>query len=279
MSDLTKAEELEQLRVFGLITDLNAEEQAKIGEVNARMRSQGLSRSGPRLKALGDVRADKIRRLIDGRIKLRKELSSHVPELGSEECLNELLLQIKSTIANAFAGFHQSLDPGGLPPGVDGPRLDDHHRGQLEAHARREIEALKREFALNFHAKKSGPIGVISVHGGAAVINLGVIYGNVQQVIGKVGSEGYTELAGLLEQLASAISKTEALGNDRAAYLEQVQFIAEQASRPQNQRRASLVSGMFRGVQSGLQNVANLAQLAALLGPALAQHFGFQWPL
>ncbi len=263
-----------------LVTDLNAEEQTRVAEINAKMASQGLYHSGARIKAVGDIRADKIRRLIDGRIKIPRELLPDVPELGFEESISDLLLQMESMIANALAGFHDSIQAGG-PAAHQGARLDDQNRRLLEAHATREIEMVKKEVELKFHVKKPEATGAISVYapGGAAMVNVGQIYGHVQQVIGKVGDEGHAELANLLEQLASAISKTEDLSNDRVAYLEQVEFIAEQASVPPELRKASLVAGMFRGLQSGLQNVANLAQLVALLGPALAQHFGFPWPL
>jgi hypothetical protein len=106
-----------------------------------------------------------------------------------------------------------------------------------------------------------------------------VIYGNVQQVIGKVGQTGDVDLEDLLSQLATAIRDTEGLGNNRATYLEQVQYIAEQAAKPEGQRKTSLVSGMFLGLQVSLQNMANLAQILTLVGPALAQHFDLNWPL
>jgi len=79
--------------------------------------------------------------------------------------------------------------------------------------------------------------------------------------------------------LARSIRETEALGNDRTGYLEQVQFIAELAAEPESTRKTNLVQGMFCGLQLGVQNVTNLAQIVALLGPALSQHFGFRWPL
>jgi hypothetical protein len=81
--------------------------------------------------------------------------------------------------------------------------------------------------------------------------------------------------------LASSLQRyetAEGLGNTRATYLEQVKFIAEQAAEPEGQRKTSLVTGMFLGLQVSLQNMANLAQILTLVGPALAQHFGISWP-
>jgi hypothetical protein len=122
------------------------------------------------------------------------------------------------------------------------------------------------------------PAPTVSISGGTAIINLAGTYGNVQQVIGKVEQAGDVDLQDLLSQLAKAIRDNEGLGNNRATYLEQVKYIAQQAAEPEGQRKTRLVSGVFLGLQASLQNVANLAQILTLVGPALAQHFGLGWP-
>jgi hypothetical protein len=273
---LKKAKELERLRYMKLILKLNEDEQARIATINADMNRRGLSLSGPRLVALSDARVDKLRQCIDGRIKIRKELIAGFPELRSETSLDELLTELNTTVGYPFTNLYEP-DPQDLARNVE-PH-DGRERGKLMDYARNEIEILKKEIALDLHRKSTAaPAVSVTTTGGPALVNLGVIYGNVQQVIGKVGQTGDVDLEGLLSQLATAIRNSEGLGNTRATYLEQVKFIAEQAAEPEGQRKTSLVTGMFLGLQVSLQNMANLAQILTLVGPALAQHFGISWP-
>ena len=120
----------------------------------------------------------------------------------------------------------------------------------------------------------------INVHtgGGPALINLGTIYGHVQQVIGDVTGAGYGEFAALLQQLADAINKAEELGDERKAYLEQLEFIAKEAAEPAEKRQASVVKGLFMGLRARLEDAAHVAEVMILVGPALAHHFGLTWP-
>jgi hypothetical protein len=278
MSDLKKARELEQMRFYRLADDLNVEEQTRVAQINAEMAARGAFHSGARIQTISNIRRDKIRRVIEGRIKIRRDLCLDFPELCSEDSLKELLTEFSSTIGNGLTALHEHLAP--QMAGAVG-RRHGQEEYQLRAYANSEIEILKAEVALSLHRKPDPATPTVSVTtgGGSVVVNLGSIYGDVQQVVGNVEHSGYPELASLLARLASEIRSADTLRNDREGYLEQVQFIAEQATEPQERQKTSLVKGVFRGLQASLQTVANLGQILALVGPAVAQHFGFPWPL
>jgi hypothetical protein len=278
MSDLKKARELEQMRFCRLADDLNVEEQTRVAQINAEMAAKGAFHSGARIRTISNVRRDKIRRLIEARIKIRRDLCLDFPELCSEDSLKELLTELSSAVGNGFTALHEHLAP--HMASATGRRRD-REEYQLRAYANSEIEILKAEVALSLYKKPDpgAPPVSVTAAGGPVVVNVGTIYGDVQQVIGNVEHSGHRELAALLARLASEIRNADALGSDRGGYLEQVQFVAEQATEPQERRKTSLVKGVFRGLQASLQAVANLGQILALVGPAVAQHFGFPWPL
>jgi hypothetical protein len=108
------------------------------------------------------------------------------------------------------------------------------------------------------------------------LINLEAIYRNVQRVIGN--ATGDAVLANALSCLPEAIEGAEALGLERAFYPEQVKFLAEQAAEPLLLRQVNIVHGVLAGLRARLQNVANIAQIMSILGPAAAAYFDFKWP-
>ena len=77
---------------------------------------------------------------------------------------------------------------------------------------------------------------------------------------------------------AAGIEALSELGEGRAVYLDQVRFIAQQAVEPEEKRQASVVRAVFESLRGRLQDTANLAQVLALAGPAIARHFGIHWP-
>ena len=278
MSDLQKAYELENLQCSRLINEANREEEHQIASIKAKMAARGTLLSGGTVKGIIQIRAEKAKRLIDERIKIRKTLVAEFPELGSEKSLAELMTRLDESLRNAFVGAIELL-----PPRVRsvGTHIAERERYRLSAAVRTEIEILKREIGLSLHITRpaASTVSVIT-SGGGAIVNLGIIHGNVQQAINNVQRHGYEELAGRLERLARAINDSEELGDKRKMYLEQVEFIAAHTAEPEEARKKtrSAVAGIFCGLQVTLQTVANAAQILSVLGPELAKHFALPWP-
>ena len=279
MSDLRKAGELESLRYADLAEKANLRERQKVEEFRRSQASRGTLQSGATFMGIARIRAEKTEELILGRIAIRKDLALEFPELGAEHALDALLADLEGLTSLAFKGLYQT--PGLQIEGAVGQALrrrDEQEVSRLNAFAHRQIEMLKREIALKLHKKVPSDAVSVVTGGGPAIVNLGTIYGNVQQVIGNVSEGGYQELAELLQQLAKAINDSEALGQERAAYLEQVQFIASQAAQPVETRQPGVVKGLLAGLRAGLADAAHISHILVLVGPALAQHFGFAWP-
>jgi hypothetical protein len=279
VSDLQKAYELEELQYSRLINEANRDEEHQIAAFKAQMGTRGTLLSGGTVKGIIQIRAEKAKRLIDERIKIRKTLVAEFPELGSEKSLAELMTRLDESVRNAFVGAIELLPPTLRSVST---HVADRERYRLSIAVRTEIEILKREIVLNLHlSKPEAPAVSVTTTGSGSIVNLGTIHGNVQQAINNVQQHGYQELAGRLEQLARAINDSQELGGEkRKLYLEQVEFIAEQTAKSEETRikTGSAVAGIFCGLQATLQTVANAAQILAVLGPELAKHFSLPWP-
>src|SRR5262249_52982930 len=159
------------------------------------------------------------------RLDIRTSLALDFPELGTGTALDDLLDDIHRLIDGAFTNLYEAMGVGNTLGGTVGKALqsrDGQGIQNLKAFARREIEILKREIALDLHKTPIGPVSV-STAGGPALVNLGEIRGNIQQVVGTLNEASQAEIAGHLERLAAAIEASAELGDDRGAYMEQVQ--------------------------------------------------------
>ena len=118
-------------------------------------------------------------------------------------------------------------------------------------------------------------MGASAVNG--AALSPEAVYNKVQEVLRDVADRD-VKIAQALRQLAEAIQTAPKLGDQRTEYLEQVQFIGEQALRPKVIRRLGVVRGLFIALQSGLGGAATTAPALKTAGPILASYFGVSWP-
>ena len=192
MSDLRKAGELESLRYADLAEKANLRERQKVEEFRRSQASRGTLQSGATFMGIARIRAEKTEELILGRIAIRKDLALEFPELGAEHALDALLADLEGLTSLAFKGLYQT--PGLQIEGAVGQALrrrDEQEVSRLDAFAHRQIEMLKREIALKLHKKVPSDAVSVVTGGGPAIVKLGTIYGNVQQVIGNVSEGGY----------------------------------------------------------------------------------------
>jgi hypothetical protein len=277
---LKQARELEDLQFTKRLQRLLEEQRQREAAIDADMNRRGCYRSGARGKAILNNQARTTRDLVEETISARRELAGSFPELGSAAELESLRAKLQKWVdglekPQPIRGLE---DQGGeVQKAMASILSQEAHR--LKLHLNSEIEILKREFSLNLR-RKPEPAATVSVNtgGGPAIVNLGEIRGDVQQVVGTLNAAGQTDLAGVLDRLAAAIEGLADLGQERAVYLEQVRFIARQAVEPEANRQASVVRAVFESLRSRLQDAANVAQVLALAGPAIAHHFGIHWP-
>ena len=286
MSEIQKARELEKDRFLRSMRHLTEEEMQKRELINSQMAARGAFNSGGRLQAFIGLRREKMQQIVKGLIDTRGELSRRVPELGSEHELKDLLKEITSNIRSSFSFEHVfSVKDIAAPAPLDSAigkslrRLCDNEASRLQALAKQEIDILKGEIALNLHRVEKGTAVSVNTAGGPAVVNLGEIRGGIRQVVGTLNEAGQAELAAVLDKLSAAIEAADNLGGARQEYLEQVKFIAEQATAEPAARKGSIVKGLIANLRARLDDVANVAQILSVAGPVVAKHFGYPWPI
>lgn len=297
MSDLAQALELEAARYRKDLQPLVAREEGRIARVDAEMARRGLRNSDAHRQAHFEARLEKVKQAIDCRIEIRRELICSSPELGSAHELKRLTQAIHEDIADLRAACHTA----GLivPPEV----FSDLRERSQEA-----VDVLKREAAfppparpkpaaasVNIRAAtffaKSSPTSTItvaktvdipatappSIAPSPAAAGLDGAFRKTEEILVEV-EERNARLAAALRRLAAAIKAAGKLGDERIAFLEQVQFVGEQALRPPVIRRVSVVKGLFVALREGLSEFETVSPALQAAGPLMAAHFGLKWP-
>lgn len=287
MTELDQARALEATRYQKALKALEAQEESRIARVDAEMARRGLQHSDARLQALIEVRVDTLSQAIDRRIEIRKELMRSFPELGSARELTGLMEPIRQEITKLWTFCESS----GLivAPEVFGGLRD---RGQEG------IDILKREAALSPRPKSRAatvsvsaptrsvawsppappkPAASAANSPGGTAGNLDAVYGKIEEVFRDVERRDM-KLAVALRQFGAAIKAAPRTADERARYLEQLQFIAEQSLRPAVLRRVGVVEGLFVALRTGFRDSAPVGPVLKAAGPVLASHFGLKWP-
>jgi hypothetical protein len=274
VSDLQNALKLEELRQKELFDRLTKEEGARVLRVG--MGDGSHTASGLLREEVEAARRDKWEKIIDGYVQIRRELAANFPELCEGSALDDFQESVSALIERAF---HIPPSGGPFPVRADSVPMERRYNNrELKERLQNKVEILRHEFALKLHKPGAPPSVTVNTGGGPALVNLGQIRGDVQQVVGSLNAAGQIELATFLDCLVAEIEALAELGPDRSTYLEQVRFIAQQAIEPQSTRQPSIVRAVFDSLRARLQDFANVAQILTLAGPAVAHHFGLNWP-
>lgn len=289
MSDLERARSLEEGRYRKALTQLDAQHELRISRIDAEMSRRGLQHTDARLRVVLEARLEHLNAAIANRVAIRREMIRSCPELGSPPELNHLAGLILEDVTNLQAEC-QKCGPIMAPEIFDG----------LLARAREGIDDLKRETSLQLRLRPKPPAIFADKHhvpaaavgagflrttaparptataAGAALNSFDAIYRKVQETIGDLEGRNLKLAAGL-RQLAGAIRESAKLGDERSIYLEQVQFLAEQAARAAVLRRIGVVKGILVSLRSGLNNVPDVAPAWRAASPLLVSHFGIKW--
>jgi hypothetical protein len=106
-------------------------------------------------------------------------------------------------------------------------------------------------------------------------LNLGTIVGDVENHLSAVSDPDAEEARDALQRLTQAIVDADGLPDDRRReLLEQIDLLAEEASRPPERRRPAVVRPVLTGIAASLSAAGGLAEVWDAVGPTLLQFFG-----
>lgn len=281
LTDLQQARSVEEGRFQRVLRDLETQQELRLSRIEAEMTRRGLQNSDARLHAIFEAQVERLNQVIQQRIAIRKEIIRNYPELGSPAELNHLrdLIQADVMDLRAECKKHCLL----APPEVF---------AELRARAQNGIEGLKREMASQVPVKPKLPALALDIprvtagkaHIGPAVQvgpanpapgSLEAVTRKVDEAIGDL-EERHRDVADALRRLAAAIKEAKHLPEERTVYLEQLQFVAEQAARVTVLRRVSVVKGILRALLTDLHEAPRVATPLRAALPLLASHFGIR---
>jgi predicted nucleotide-binding protein len=147
--------ELERLARAKAAEEINGETRRAEQDVVRDCEDRGILHSGIFCGRIGDVHRERAKRIVDKQIELRRGTLENVPEVASEEDFRELLETAFATIDGALRAIPEHLKRHGFQiPAETARQSDGLEAVNLKAHARREIEMLKRQHALRVIQKE-----------------------------------------------------------------------------------------------------------------------------
>ncbi len=290
MTDVQHGRALEERRIERALQELDSQLALRVSRIEVEMERRGLQNSDARRQAICEARLEYLNQAILQRMKIRKEAVRSCPELGSVTELKTFADRIEADIAGLRAECQKASVI--VPPEVF---------AELRAKVREGIAAIQREAPMELPMKPKLPGISLSVSSGSttkvkegipieggtrgtlaaassdaarrSLDRLGAASEKVKEAIADLEARN-RELAGALCRLAAVIHDAAPLGEERIVYLEQVQFVAEQAARVSVLRRVSVVKGILVALQAGLEDRPTLAEALRPATSLAASHFG-----
>ena len=282
--DLQEARAIEAERIKKALDELELQQKLQMSRIDAEMSRRGLQQSDARLQAILEARLERLHQLIQHRINIRKEMIRKCPELASVAELNALTESIHADVIKLQSEWQKCLI---VPVDVF---------AEMHARVRDGVGAIKREIASQIPMKPKLPSLSVTISpidtaradnhpsvqpAAMAAMPAGSI-GEVSDVSRKL-EEGLGDLkernphfAEALGQLGVAIRESKGLADKRVVYLEQIQFIAEQATRLPVLRRISVVKGLVVALHAGLSELPSISPALNHAVVLIESHFGLK---
>jgi len=147
--------ELERFARIKAAEEINREARRAEQEVVRDCEDRGILHSGIFGGRIADVHRERAKRIVDKHIELRRGTLERAPEVASEEDFRELLEAAFATIDGVLRAIPEHLKGYGFQTPAEAARQNEGSEAlDLKAHARREIEMLKREHALRMIHKE-----------------------------------------------------------------------------------------------------------------------------
>jgi predicted nucleotide-binding protein len=150
---IEKALELEKIQRAKAIEHLNRECDAEVSKIISDHAARGILQSGSTGARTATAHLARAQKIIDETIQLRRATIQRVPELATEQYFRKLLEDLERTADTICRSIPEHIarhaGSGGtrMRPGGDRQKFADEAM-KLKAHARREVEIMRREIEL-----------------------------------------------------------------------------------------------------------------------------------
>jgi predicted nucleotide-binding protein len=147
--------ELERLARAKATEDINEESRRAEEHAVRDCATRNILQSGIFGGRIADIHRDRAKRIVDKQIESRRAMLQVAPEVSAEENFRELLESAFATIDAVLRSIPEHLKRRGFQIAVEtAGQKDNYGASALKAHARRDIDILKREHALQVIRKE-----------------------------------------------------------------------------------------------------------------------------
>jgi hypothetical protein len=261
---LKRAEHLEKQRFNQFLLYARHQRDLDQKALQRDFTARGLFQSGGRFKEEMDLHFESTKSVLEKAFLIRRDISSHVPELLTAQSLDNLDIFLQR-IVDGFAASAKNLPEGISNPAAVkamGERVDQRAM-QLRAHIHLQISTLKDEAELGIMPSNRVPMTTINISNSTiANLNLGNVVGDLKGSIQQLSTSGHQDLAEKVGQFGEAIAESHEL--DDAAkkdILEHLSVVSDEAVKTPEKRKLAPVKSAVEAIKSGLTIATGLLGL------------------
>lgn len=265
-SSLSDALRLEDHRFMKLLSEVRAEMQTEIDDLQRELSARGLSRSGQRFSGEMQIRLRMIRNAVERVITLRRQLGKRLPLLLEEHQLTTLEKRMESFVNRQVELATQSTySTSGALDGAAGMAINSKagiEAGKICGWARNELQVLRLESHLGLiQDERQMTIFNISNNtiGG---MNIGTVGGDTNASIQVLAGQGQGDFSEAIRKLTEGITtSTELQDAQRKEFLEHLSTLSTEVALPPERRNGGRLRSSIASLQAGLGTLAQLASL------------------
>lgn len=217
--------------------------------IRGEFASRGLGASGMVVGALIELQIDRLRKLVQAAVDIRREMSATVPELASPEQLAILRDRLHGVIDAQWTHLAGTLRQYGYTddvPRILGSAQYDSTTLSLKSEADRGLRNVEDAYALGMLRPSGNGSIVINITGTVGGLNLGAIAGDMNAVVNAFGGQEGQALAQAIKRVTEAVAADNSSSpEERAEAIETLAAITDEAARPPERRRLHLVRALI----------------------------------
>jgi len=201
---------------------------------------------------------------------------SNSTEADIEELETTSRFWINSFFDKNLNGLHNTFKHNPLMNSIMTTDLEQAIKTRLEEVESEALENLKIAKAEKKFGLARVPLSQITIKDSAiGLVNVGNITGNIARNIIVLQNSGHKDVADSLRNLLDKVNEfKDEIGENYAELLSHLQFLTEEANKPQEQRNLAVVKSVFRYIPEVISLSSGLITIWEKFGPQIAAFFG-----
>ena len=261
--------QLYQALLIKEIESLEREEVKQHVQMTAELANRGMLSSGIYIQRVLEIESDVMRRFVRSAISEFIRLRQ-TPEADTDGLEQIYLSHIERLVSKTKQKMEDTIKSRMSP--VSGNYFE-RDLEKLKSEAFRELDIAKAEEKFKLQ-KTMSPI--INITGSAiGVLNLGNITGKIDRNIVTLRHSGHADTADAIKEFMGEIDKLkDEIGEKHLEILGHLEFLTEEANKPQEQRNIPVIKSVFRYMIEGISMSSGLLNIWDKIGHRIVEFFG-----